>query len=119
MVVVAIVNEAEKVSQVYVLALVKMNVHVHLYRLLRSDFDLHDNTLVHKNDCADLDLRADVHTEDQSDFGIDAQDANEEAGVDIVLESVREGIAGGCSVTMVVKLDVVDGRTHVGECWHQ
>lgn len=104
--------------QVYVLDLVKMDVQVHLYRRLHSDFDLHEDMLAHENGRADF--RADVHTDEyENDFDVAVEDVNEKVDVDVDVESVGEDIAGGLSVIVVVKLDVVVDLIGVGECWRQ
>lgn len=79
LVIVVILRYAKIVFQVYVLALVKIDMRVHLYRQLRLDFDFHEKNLVHENRCGDL--RADVHTEDEKSFGVDVEGAGEGVNV--------------------------------------
>lgn len=62
-------------------------------------------------------MRADVHTENEFDFGVSVEDANDEFDVNIVLESVRECIATGLRVTVVVKLGVIADLFQVDKCW--
>lgn len=64
-----------------------------------------------------MDPQADVHTEDENEFGVDVLHANEEFDINIGLWSVRKGIAGKLRVIVVVKLVVVVGWIGVGECW--
>lgn len=76
----------------HVLALVKMNVPVHLYCQLQLEFDFHENTLAYESCCKDL--QADVHTADENGFGVDVEDAIEKVDIDIGFENVRARIAG-------------------------
>lgn len=88
----------------YVLALVKTDVHVYLYCNLRFDFDFHENKLVHESECRDL--QADVHTENENEFEIDVEGADEEVDMNVGLEGVKE-IVFGLRVIVIVKLDAV------------
>lgn len=71
LILVAIVQVAKKVPQVYDIDLVKMYAHAHLYHHLRSEFEFHEDILVHEKWCGDL--RADVNTEHENDFGVDIE----------------------------------------------
>lgn len=101
--------------QAYGLALVKMDVHVYSYRQLRLNFGFHEDMLV--LEISGADLRDDVHTDDKNNFETEAKEGNEEADANIGLESVKESIAMGMSVTVVVRLNVVLNWIHVGSCW--
>lgn len=91
----------------------KMAVHVHLYRQLHSDVDFSEAIFANEAECTDL--RADVHIENEINFEVYVEDANEEVDVGIALKSVRDGIDVGLSVTVVVKLGVVIDLNYVGE----
>lgn len=78
-VVVAMLQGAKRALQMYVLALVRMDAHVYLYRQLQPDFDFHDSKPVPENWCADP--RADVHTGDENDFGVDVEGTDVEDDV--------------------------------------
>lgn len=78
-------------SQVYVVLLVNMDVHVYVYGRLRLFFHRCDNILVDENACAHL--PADVRTEYESALAIDMEGTNEKAS--LVLVSVAAGTATG------------------------
>lgn len=111
--VVALLQRAKRVSQVYVLALVKTDVNVHSYHQLCMEIYFYENTPVHENGCADT--QADVHTEDANDFGKVVEDANEEVDADNGLESVRKGISADLRVIVDMNLYVVVDCIQVGE----
>lgn len=79
------------------------------------DFDFHEDKLLHENGCADL--QADVHNEYENNFCVDVEHADEEVEVDVGLESVKELIAVGLRVIVLVELDGVADWMHVGERW--
>lgn len=88
--VVALLQGAKNVPQVYGLAVVKRGMHVHLYRQLRLDIDFNEDILVLENGCAGL--QADLHTAAENNFSVDVKDANEEVDDGTDLERLREGI---------------------------
>lgn len=98
--------------QVDVLVLVKIDVPVHLNRQLRSKFEFHEDILLHENRCEAL--RANMHTANENNFGVDLEDVNEKVDVDVGLESVRDVTAGGLSVVVVEKPVVVVDWIRVG-----
>lgn len=75
MVLVEILQGAKRAPQVHFLALVEMNIPVHLYCQLCLEFSFHKDVLVHENGCGDL--RADMHTVDKIYFDLDVEDAND------------------------------------------
>lgn len=79
------------------------------------ELNFHRDTLVRENGFTNL--RGDGHNENKNYFAVDVEDANGKVDVNIGLESVREGIAGGLSAIVFVKLDVDVYEISVGERW--
>lgn len=99
----------------HVLALMKIEVLVHLYRQSRLKFIFHENIPVHENGCKNL--QADVYIADENNFGVDAQNATMEVDVDISVEAEREAIAVGWIVVVAEKIDFDVNWVCVSWCW--
>lgn len=74
-------------SRVYVLAFVKVNVHVQLYPQLPLNYNLHESKMLHVGGFAAL--RADRLTAEENDFGIKVEDADWEVDVGICDEGLQ------------------------------